>query len=269
MQSFLTGPEDGAVPIWLATESACAGLLQSLPPQQAVWAQAQGFTAERHRLQLLPDGAGAIAGVLLGLGPVTGVQECSLWEAAFLAERLPAATYRLANPLSAPMATQFALGWLLGSYRLTHYRGTTPKAAAAPGLVAPAGADLRYAQVTAQAMGWARDLINAPANQLGPEELTRDALDLVAQHSGEGLVYSGETLAREYPLIAAVGGARAPPTTDRLSLASSQQPTRHARGQRRVLRQRGPGYQACNGHAAHEEGYGRRCLRARARAHAA
>ena len=207
MQSFLTGPEDGGVPIWLATESACAGLLQSLPPPQAAWEQAQGFTGERHRLLLLPDSAGAIAGVLLGLGAVASVQDCSLWEAALLAERLPAATYRLATPLSAPMATQFALGWLLGSYRLTRYRGTTPKAAPAQGLVAPAGADLRYAQVTARAMGWARDLINAPANQLGPEELASAALELVAQHAGEGVVYSSETLAREYPLIAAVGEA--------------------------------------------------------------
>jgi leucyl aminopeptidase len=216
MQSFLTGPEDGGVPIWLATESACAGLWQSLPPAQAAWAQAQGFTGERHRLQLLPDSAGAIAGVLLGLGPAASVQECSLWEAALLAERLPAATYRLATSLSAPTATQFALGWLLGSYRLTRYRGTTPKAVPALGLVAPAGADVRYAQVTAQAMGWARDLINAPANQLGPEQLANAALELVAQHAGEGLVYSGETLVREYPLIAAVGAAseRAPRLID-------------------------------------------------------
>ena len=130
MQSFLTGPEDGGVPIWLATESACAGLLQSLPPPQAAWAQA---LADYDALvRLLPDSAGAIAGVLLGLGAVASVQDCSLWEAALLAERLPAATYRLATPLSAPMATQFALGWLLGSYRLTRYRSAAPLPIRAP-----------------------------------------------------------------------------------------------------------------------------------------
>jgi leucyl aminopeptidase len=58
-------------------------------------------------------------------------------------------------------------------------------------------------------MGWARDLINAPANQLGPEELATAALELVAQYAGEAVVHSGETLTREYPLIAAVGAASA------------------------------------------------------------
>jgi leucyl aminopeptidase len=216
MQSFLTALDGSGVPIWLATDSGWAALLQSLPPPQGQWAQAQGFAAERHRLQTLPDSAGAIAGVLLGLGPAASADECSLWDAALLAERLPAGTYRLAMPLCAAAATQFALGWLLGSYRLTRYRGTAPKAAPAQGLIGPDGADLRYAQVTAQAMSWARDLINAPANRLGPDELASAALELVTQHGGESVVHSGETLARDFPLIAAVGGAssRAPRLID-------------------------------------------------------
>ena len=42
-------------------------------------------------------------------------------------------------------------------------------------LIAPRGADHRYAHAAARAMGWSRDLINAPANQLGPEELAAAA----------------------------------------------------------------------------------------------
>jgi leucyl aminopeptidase len=209
MQTLVTAPEGAGIPLWLATDSGYAALLQSLPPMQAAWVQAQGFGSERHRLQLLPDSTGAVAGAVLGLGTSKSVDELSLWDAAPLSERLPAGTYRLATPVSAHAATQFALGWLLGSYRLTRYRSAPPKPSIANELIAPPGADLRYAHAAAQAMGWARDLINAPANQLGPEELATAALELVAQYAGEAVVHSGETLTREYPLIAAVGAASA------------------------------------------------------------
>ncbi len=216
MQTLVTAPEGAGIPLWLATDSGYAALLQSLPPMQAAWAQAQGFGSERHRLQLLPDCTGAVAGAVLGLGTSKSVDELSLWDAAPLSERLPAGTYRLATPVSAHAATQFALGWLLGSYRLTRYRSAPPKPSIANALIAPPAADLRYAHAAAQAMGWARDLINAPANQLGPEELATAALELVAQYAGEAVVHSGETLSREYPLIAAVGAAsvRAPRLID-------------------------------------------------------
>ena len=216
MQTLVTAPEGAGIPLWLATDSGYAALLQSLPPIQAAWAQAQGFGSERHRLQLLPDCTGAVAGAVLGLGTSKSVDELSLWDAAPLSERLPAGTYRVATPVSAHAATQFALGWLLGSYRLTRYRSAPPKPSIANALIAPPAADLRYAHAAAQAMGWARDLINAPANQLGPEELATAALELVAHYAGEAVVHSGETLSREYPLIAAVGAAsvRAPRLID-------------------------------------------------------
>ena len=128
MQTFVAAPEGAGVPVWLATDSDCAAVLQSLPSAQAVWARAQGFAAERHRLQLLPDDTGAVAGAVLGLGPAASADELSLWDAALLAERLPAGTYRVATALSAQAATQFVLGWLLGGYRVTRYRTAAAKA---------------------------------------------------------------------------------------------------------------------------------------------
>jgi leucyl aminopeptidase len=216
MQTLVTAPQGEGIPLWLATEASYAALLQALAPAQAAWARAQGFAAERHRLQLLPDAEGALAGAVLGLGGKKSVDELSLWDAAPLPERLPAGSYRLANTVSTHTATQFALGWLLGSYRLTRYRSVPAKPPAANALIAPQGADVRYAHAAAHAMGWARDLINAPANELGPEELAAAALELVAQYAGEASVHTGETLTRDYPLIAAVGAgsARAPRLID-------------------------------------------------------
>ena len=217
MQTLL--PSDSTVaslPLWLATEATITNVLQSLPPSQAAWARAQAYAAERHRLLLLPAADGALAGALWGLGALRAADELSLWDAAPLPERLPAGNFRLGCALAAQSGTQFALGWLLGSYRLSRYRGTAPKPPAVNALVTPHGADASYAQAAAQAMGFGRDLINAPANQLGPEELTAAAVALCARYSGASQVCGGDALARDYPLIAAVGAgsARAPRLID-------------------------------------------------------
>src|ERR1700683_871487 len=210
MQTLL--PSDStlaSLPLWLATEASFAALLQSLPPSQAAWARAQGYAAERHRLLLLPAADGGLDGAIWGLGALRAPDELSLWDAAPLRERLPAGTLRLGCALAAHSATQFALGWLLGSYRLSGYRGTAPKPPVANALITPQAADAAYAQAAAQAIGFGRDLINAPANQLGPEELAAAAVALCARYDGASQVRGGGARARDYPLIVAVGAGRA------------------------------------------------------------
>ena len=265
MQTLL--PSDtavAAIPLWLVTDAGSAALLQSLPPPQAAWARAQGYSGERHRLLLLPAADGGIAGALWGLGALAGADELSLWDAAALPERLPAGNYRIAGVLASAAATQFTLGWLLGGYRLSRYRGTPSKPATANALIVPPGADLRHAQASAQAMSLARDLINAPASQLGPEELAAASVALAERYGGLSQVHSGEALTRDYPLIAAVGAgsSRAP----RLIDCRWQRAGRAARDPGRqggVLRQRRARPEILGSDAADEKRHGRRRLRTR------
>ena len=204
------------MPLWLATEASFAALLETLPPNQARWVQSQAYAPERHRLLLLPGSEGQIAGAIWGLGALTELDTLSPWDVAALPERLPAATFELATELTAAPATQLALGWLLGSYRFTAHRSTNLKPPAANALVVPEAADARYAQAAAHAMARARDLINTPANELGPEELAAAAVELCEEYRGQSVLVRGEQLAREYPLIAAVGAGstRAPLLVD-------------------------------------------------------
>jgi leucyl aminopeptidase len=217
MQTLLSTQEGAAsLPLWLVGEPNLASLLQSLPPAQASWARATGYAAERHKLLLLPNAEGGLAGALWGLGNTRDLEELSPWDAAPLPDRLPAGQYRIATELGAHAATQVALGWLLGTYRFNRFRGNAPKPPPANALIAPVGADVAYVHVCAQAMGWARDLINTPANALGPEELATGALALAQRTEGQSQVHAGAALSREYPLIAAVGSgsARAPRLID-------------------------------------------------------
>ncbi len=203
-----------AIPLWLVAESQLAGFLGRLNPQAVAWLVAHGFQAERARVVTIPGPGGALAAAVAGLGPASESAP-SLWDAAACAERLPAGRYALAKELSAAAATQFALGWLLGCYRFTRYR-SQPKPQHAASLVTPAGCDANYAQAAAEAIGWSRDLVNTPANELGPAELAAAAAGLAREFGGECTLTEGEALRREYPLVHAVGqgSARAPRLVD-------------------------------------------------------
>ena len=199
-----------ALPIHLLQDSQLADWLAGAPEHTRCWLQAQGFKAERGRWLAIPADSGTTAAIVAGLG---GGQGSLLWLAAGLADRLPAGDYQLANRLPAGQGTAFMLGWLLGGYRYDRYRSSV-KLTGLARLSPPAGADLAYAVAAAGAELWARDLINTPANDLGPDELQAAAAQLCQQHGGQLTVTSGPQLTADFPLIAAVG--RASPRAPRL-----------------------------------------------------
>ena len=206
----------GARPIWLVGEQGLASWLDMQPPAVRSWTRAQGFQAEKQKLLLIPSlGSGdAVAGVVLGLGNAADLSEPTLWTSASLPDRLPPGRYRFAGSFSATGATQLTLGWEYGAYRFTRYRKL---AVELPSLVAPAGTDLEYVRIASQALAEARDLINTPANDLGPAELGEAVQRLALQHEAECRILVGEELLRHnYPLIYEVGkgSAREPRLID-------------------------------------------------------
>ena len=208
------GSQD-ATPLWLLSESQLPGFLGQLDVAGVAWLAGHGFQAERARVMTIPGPRGEVAAAVFGLGSLSESAAPSLWDGAACAERLPAGNYALARPLPAAAATQFALGWLLGCYRFSRYR-SQPKPAHAPCLVLPGGCDAAYVQAAAVAVGWCRDLVNTPANELGPAELVAAAAGLAREFGGHCAVCEGEALRREYPLVHAVGqgSARAPRLID-------------------------------------------------------
>jgi leucyl aminopeptidase len=202
-----------ACPLHLVTEPQLPALLASLPPLQSAWLRAQKFEAERFRVLSVPAADGHVAAAVVGLGPTA--EALGWWDGAALRERLPEALYRFSQPWPAPAATELTLGWLLGGYRFASFR-SQGKAASAARLVVPEHADLAYAEAAATAISQARDLINTPANALGPEELATAAAQLAQQTGGQCHITSGEALQREFPLVHAVGlgSARSPRLID-------------------------------------------------------
>jgi leucyl aminopeptidase len=209
---LLTAATADSRPLWLVTESDLPRWLSEQPAPVANWVRSHAFQAERHRVLAYPGVDGGIGGAVVGLGSLRSVGELKVWHAAGLSDRLPAQTYHVANELRQDAATHFVLGWLMGAYRMVRYRSiapATPRAA----LVAPPEADLEYAGAAAAANSFARDLINTPANDMGPAELAAAATDLAGRFGARSSVIVGDDLrAHDFHLIHGVGaGSPRPP----------------------------------------------------------
>jgi len=208
--------ERKAIPIRLVAAEALDEVLGRLPKSQAAWARANGFAAKPGSVLPLPGRGGSIVRVLVGLGSAARRRRERLLLGAF-ARSAPAGNYRLEGRLAAAEAEQAALGWMLGRYRFDRYKAE--KAEAEAELEIPAGVDGARLGRIAEGVFITRDLINTPANDMGPEALERAARRLAerhgATHGATVEVTAGEALiAANLPLIHTVG--RAGPQAPRL-----------------------------------------------------
>ena len=208
---FETAPAPSAIPITFATRATWDGIRAGLPAQARQFAQANGFAAKPGACLTLPSADGHIAQVLFGLED-EGSKSRDLFRPGLLPGLLPAGVYRFAN---APHDVRLAaLAFALGSYRFSRYRKVD-----APDvrLVPPDGVDLADIARMAEAASLARDLINTPSNEMGPEELAQAAQALAARFGADFSCIVGDDLTRQnFPLIHAVGMAspRAPRLID-------------------------------------------------------
>ncbi|WP_051335739.1 leucyl aminopeptidase family protein [Methylocapsa acidiphila] len=192
----------GAAPIWFVNAETWPEIKANLPASAQAFAAACGFEPKPGRVQIAPDAQGGIAVVLFGIEPEIARQRDLLLPGR-LAASLPRGLYRFANAPHDP--TLAAISWLLTAYRFTRYKGAD---AAFPELCAPEGVDADRVERISEAVAFGRDLINTPANDLGPDALEAAALDLASHHHAKASVTRGDKLLQtNLPLIHAVGRA--------------------------------------------------------------
>ena len=172
------------------------------------WAKANGFDGEAGRVLVLPGEAGTIAGALFGTGNGDGA--FAPLATGALARALPAGDWHFAAP---PFEADLAvLGLLLGGYVFTRYgRKDGPSLRFA----VPEGVDRPRVERIAAGVFLARDLVNTPTNDMGPDALEAAVRELAARHGAEVSSTVGDTLLDDgFPMIHAVG--RASTTAPRL-----------------------------------------------------
>ena len=209
--AFATAPAEAATPITFATKATWASIGATLEEPARRFAEANGFAAKPGQYLALPAAGGAVGHVLFGLGDLSE-RSHDPFLAGKLPGLLPAGVYRFANAPHDPHLA--ALAFALGSYRFGRYRkADAPKAR----LVPPDGVDISVISRMAEAATLARDLINTPANDMGPEELAAAAESLAQRFGAKFNCIVGDDLKHQnFPLIHAVGmaSARAPRLID-------------------------------------------------------
>ena len=167
---FVTTPDAAAIPILFATKTTWAGIAKVFPNRPGSSPAANDFTAKPGKCLTLPGPDGKIAQVVFGLEDVSSKSR-DLFRPGALPGLLPPGVYRFANaPHDMRLAT---LAFALGTYRFGRYRkNDVPDVL--PGCRRTASMPPTIARM-AEAAALARDLINTPANDMGPAELAAAA----------------------------------------------------------------------------------------------
>jgi leucyl aminopeptidase len=180
------------------------GLSQALAPSTQAAARLGEFTAKAGQMVVEGDADGVPVRVLFGLGDAAR-RQVQLFRA--LAARAPEGRYRVERAPEGLDPTEIAVAWSHGAYRYGRYKTEPSKPAR---LEAPMGADARVIEALSDAFALARDMVNAPANALGPAEIEAEVAAAAAAFGGRLVVVAGEALIAEgYPAVHAVGRAAA------------------------------------------------------------
>lgn len=207
MSLVFAAPDTPAIPLHVVSEHALDGWLSHQPETVTAWVRATGFSGALGRALLIPDAAGGIAMALAGYGSAE-TRARGRFHLAAVAATLPEGCYALLG-LPPEQAGTEALGWLLSQYAFDRYRVQNPTKAR---LIAPAGIDAARLEVIAAAEALTRDLINTPANDLGPDALEAACAAVATAHGARFAAIRGaDLLAQNFPLIHAVGRAAAQP----------------------------------------------------------
>ncbi|MDR0810360.1 MAG: leucyl aminopeptidase family protein, partial [Gemmobacter sp.] len=193
-------PQSPSRPLYVVDMEGLESWLAAQPVETACWLRDAAFKAGLGEVALIPGAGGAVAGGVIGLGTARARARTRFGLAKAVAV-LPAGDWHFTG-LPRDVAAEAALGWLLAQYRFDRYK---PAERVLPGLKCPEGVD--EAQILAMAAGeWlTRDLINTPAQDMGPEELETAFLALAGRFGAATQVVSGAELERDFPMVHAVG----------------------------------------------------------------
>jgi len=200
--------ERPGTPVHLVTSDSLDAVLAETFVQGL--AQAADFKARAGQILIVPNDQGKVREVYFGLGPQAGI---NLQTLRGLPAKLPPGDFTLTTLPEGLDAADLALAFAQGTYRFDRYKTRDP---AGVRLVMP-GVDLAEARQIAQACALARDMINTPANDLGPLQIETLARDVAQTFGAEISVITGDDLlTHNYPAVHAVGRAAVPHRASRM-----------------------------------------------------
>ena len=211
MSSSFASADVPATTVRVIGESGFEAWKSTTDARAIAWLEATGFKAKAPAVAYWPDSDGGVGGALL---VCSSPAEC--WDVAALRLALPAGIWRLDDPDGLIEPAEAAYGWALAGYRFDRYKGEGGDKSERL-LQLDDGPTIDRAKALADAVKLGRDLVNTPANDMGPEELAASIFSMAKRFDAVAEVTVGaDLLAQNFPLVHTVGAAssRAPRLVD-------------------------------------------------------
>lgn len=207
---FLSKARKGDVPLILITESGFNAWLKKAPQKIKTLAEQEGFSKSGKPVLISRSAKGEPEKVYARLDTDTprygmaAIADVIL--KAFTTKALKSLSFTLETKnLKDSALTQALIGWGLAHYRFERYKSGDGKTAS---LVWPKSADKKAIKAHVEAISLTRNMINTPANDMGPDAIEDIARKLAKSHEAKISVITGDKLLeKNFPLIHVVGRA--------------------------------------------------------------
>ncbi|MEM8657628.1 MAG: leucyl aminopeptidase family protein, partial [Pseudomonadota bacterium] len=198
MTAGFAAPDAATLPLHILGPEAVEDWASDQPAPVQTQLKTQPFKGKLAEVRVLIDPTGAPLTALVGWGDAAQ-RARQQFPLGGVSAKLPEGAWHIETHPAEADLDNIALSWLLAAYRFDRYKAqsapkallATPRPEAAEGLM-----------VRATAVALTSDLINTPANDMGPNALEAAALDLARAHGAEVTVLRGEELLQQnFPLI--------------------------------------------------------------------
>ena len=203
---FFSDLQETTTPIVPLSPDTLNAWIKDKPDSWKNWVKQNEFKAKDHQTCLIPALDGSIEHVLLGIAKNAN----HTWALAKLSKQLPKGHYHLDSNWTEQQITQAMVGWGLGAYTFTAYKKDKQIRDKAH-IYVP---EQLLSKVTAfiDAIYLVRDLVNAPANHMMPEQLSNVTSKLARQFGANFSEIVGDALLEDnFPTVHAVGRASSHP----------------------------------------------------------
>lgn len=198
--------KDSCVALVPVSRKTLDATLKKIGKSGRAWVEANGFDAQKGAVVPVPGKTGSMGRVLVGTGADSPSSK-DVWWLSGAVNKLPAGTYTIEPGLDEQTLIAGALGWCLAQYQFDRYKKSPAERRKLVGLARPVVTSAKH-QVAAAVL--VRDLVNTPAEDMGPADLQDAAEALAEEYCGTSATIAGDDLLEEnLPAIHAVGRAAA------------------------------------------------------------
>lgn len=185
------------VPLYIIKQDSFPAWLGNQEQDVKNWIKDTGFSAKVGSHCCLPGQNGKLKAVVAVVA-----KTITIWSLASLPDKLPEKNYYIATSFKKSDQISILIGWGLGTYSFSHHKKNYKKYST---LVIPSQSDWKHARRVIAATFFVRDLINMPAEELGPDKFEDVARSMSETIGGKFSVIKGKSLQKNFPAIYAVG----------------------------------------------------------------